>query len=67
MLSIIFMGFVMVWGGTLLTLNTMKQLSPVLYVPMGAVYSILPITGVINIFYFVTCITDELAVKGSDR
>ncbi len=66
-LSIIFMGFVMVWGGTLLTLNTMKQLSPVLYVPMGAVYSILPITGVINILYFVTCITDELVVKGSDR
>ncbi len=66
-LSIVFMGFVMVWGGTLLTLNTMKQLSPVLYVPMGAVYSILPITGVINILYFVTCITDELVVKGSDR
>lgn len=66
-LSIIFMGFVMVWGGTLLTLNTMKQLSPVLYVPMGVVYSILPITGVINILYFVTYITDELVVKGSDR
>lgn len=66
-LSIVFMGFVMVWGGTLLTLNTMKQLSPVLYVPMGVVYSILPITGVINIFYFITYIIDELAVKGSDR
>ena len=57
----------MVWGGTLLTLNTMKQLSPVLYVPMGVVYSILPITGVINVFYFITYIADELAVKGSDR
>lgn len=66
-LSIIFMGFVMVWGGTLLTLNTMKQLSPVLYIPMGVVYSILPITGVINIFYFITYITDELALKGVDR
>lgn len=66
-LSIIFMGFVMVWGGTLLTLNTMKQLSPVLYIPMGAVYSILPITGIINIFYFVTYIADELVLKGSDR
>lgn len=66
-LSIVFMGFVMVWGGTLLTLNTMKQLSPVLYIPMGVVYSILPITGVINIFYFITYITDELALKESDR
>ncbi|WP_432204743.1 TRAP transporter small permease [Cetobacterium somerae] len=66
-LSIVFMGFVMVWGGTLLTLNTMKQLSPVLYIPMGVVYSILPITGVINIFYFITYIGDELALKGSDR
>ena len=66
-LSIIFVGFVMVWGGTLLTLNTMKQLSPVLYIPMGVVYSILPITGVINIFYFITYIMDELALKGSDR
>lgn len=66
-LSIVFMGFVMVWGGTLLTLNTMKQLSPVLYIPMGVVYSILPITGVINIFYFMTYITDELALKESDR
>lgn len=66
-LSIIFMGFIMVWGGTLLTLNTMKQLSPVLYIPMGIVYSILPITGVINIFYFITYITDELALKEADR
>lgn len=66
-LSIIFMTFVMVWGGLLLTLNTMQQASPVLYIPMGVVYSILPITGIINIFYFITYIADELALKGSDR
>ncbi|MGL5348174.1 MAG: TRAP transporter small permease [Cetobacterium sp.] len=65
--SIIFMGFVMVWGGTLLTLNTMKQFSPVLHLPMGLVYSILPMTGVINIFYFIGYIMDEIKSEGSER
>lgn len=66
-LGIIFIGSVMVGGGTLLTLNTMQQLSPVLYIPMGYVYLILPITGIINILYLVGYIVDEMKEKGSEK
>ncbi len=64
-LGIVFIGSVMVGGGTLLTLNTMQQLSPVLYIPMGYVYLILPITGIINILYLVGYIFDELKQEES--
>ena len=57
----------MVGGGTLLTLNTMQQLSPVLYIPMGYVYLILPITGVINVLYLIGYIFDELKKEEGEK
>lgn len=62
-LAVIFITLVMVIGGSLLTVNTMKQLSPVMQLPMGVVYSILPITGVLNVIYLLGDIKDELSVK----
>lgn len=50
-LSLIFILLVQIIGGSQLSLNTMGQLSPSLQVPMGIVYSILPISGVINLLY----------------
>lgn len=66
-LGIIFIGSVIVGGGTLLTLNTMQQLSPVLYIPMGYVYLILPITGVINVLYLIGYIFDELKKEEGEK
>ncbi|WP_410207585.1 TRAP transporter small permease [Fusobacterium sp.] len=63
MLGMFFIGSVMVGGGALLTMNTMNQPSPVLSIPMGYVYLILPITGVINIIYLLGYIVDEVKTK----
>ncbi len=65
-LGIIFVASVMVGGGTLLTINTMQQLSPVLFIPMGYVYLILPITGVINILYLISYVVEECKERGEN-
>lgn len=64
-LGIVFVACVMVGGGSLLTLNTMQQYSPVLNIPMGYVYLILPITGIVNVLYLIGYIVDELKAKES--
>ncbi|MCM2676140.1 TRAP transporter small permease subunit [Alkalicoccobacillus plakortidis] len=42
---------VFVIGGTRLVIATINQVSPVLGLPMGVVYGVLPIAGVLIIFY----------------
>ncbi|MGL6065399.1 MAG: TRAP transporter small permease [Fusobacteriaceae bacterium] len=44
---------VQIIGGGQLSLNTMGQLSPSLQIPMGVVYSILPLSGIINLLYMI--------------
>ena len=49
----IVMGFVMVimvYGGINLSVTTLGQLTPLLRLPMGVVYSIIPISGIIILF-----------------
>lgn len=58
---LIFILLVQVIGGGQLSLNTMGQLSPSLQIPMGVVYSILPISGVINLLYM---LIDIIELKG---
>lgn len=58
---LIFILLVQIIGGGQLSLNTMGQLSPSLQIPMGVVYSILPISGVINLLYM---LVDIVELKG---
>lgn len=62
-LAVIFISLVMIAGGSLLTMNTMKQLSPVMQLPMGIVYMILPITGILNVLYLLGDIKEEFLTK----
>jgi TRAP-type C4-dicarboxylate transport system permease small subunit len=48
---ILFAAVVMVYGGIKAMSTSMTQLSPVLNVPMGLVYSVLPISGVLICLY----------------
>ena len=52
--------FTMLYGGFNLILRTILQPSPSMHIPMGYVYSILPISGVIVIIYTVLNIIDLL-------
>lgn len=48
---IIFSAAVLLYGGINITLLTMNQLSAALGIPMGYIYIVLPISGVLMIFY----------------
>ncbi|MEK4566663.1 TRAP transporter small permease [Alkalihalobacillus sp. FSL R5-0424] len=48
---IAFVLVVFVIGGMRLVLSTLNQISPVLGLPMGIVYGVLPLAGVLIIFY----------------
>ncbi|MCR6098263.1 TRAP transporter small permease [Salipaludibacillus agaradhaerens] len=48
---IIFIFTILVRGGYAIVDSTMGQLSPILRWPMGVIYAILPISGVLMIFY----------------
>ena len=51
---IVFSALVLVWGGWMMVQKNVQQLSPVMLLSMGYVYSILPLTGVlICIFEFI--------------
>lgn len=57
---ILFSLLVMIWGGIRLVYITfyLKQVSAALQVPMGAIYLVVPITGVLFIFYSVCFMTE---------
>jgi TRAP-type C4-dicarboxylate transport system permease small subunit len=48
---ILFAGLILIKGGYNISTSTLGQLSPILKIPMGYIYSILPITGTLIVFY----------------
>lgn len=60
---IIFSACVLVYGGINITLLTMKQVSAALGIPMGYIYSVLPLSGVLMIFYSVLNISNIMKIK----
>lgn len=48
---IIFSAAVLLYGGINITLLTMNQISAALGIPMGYIYMVLPLSGVLMIFY----------------
>ncbi|MFD2922328.1 TRAP transporter small permease [Halobacillus naozhouensis] len=66
LLVIAFALFVLVIGGFKISNATMAELSPILSIPMGMIYGILPICGVIIIFYQVVNMTKRKEVEDSN-
>lgn len=58
--TICFAGFVMVYGGFVITRMNLVQFDTILHIPTGTIYSIIPICGVIIIFYSIYNIGLEL-------
>ena len=56
---------VMVYGGVTITKLTMTQSTASLGIPMGVVYTIIPISGLLIVFYAVLNIVD--LVSGAAR
>lgn len=58
--TICFASFVMVYGGFVITRMNLVQFDSILHIPTGIIYSIIPICGVIIIFYSIYNIGLEL-------
>ena len=58
--TIIFAGLVMVYGGFVITRMNLVKLDSIIHSPTGVIYSIIPICGVIIIFYSIYNIGLEL-------
>lgn len=63
MITIVFAAAIMVFGGSIITGMQMVQIDSSLHIPMGIVYSIIPVCGVITVFYCVCNILDECKVE----
>ena len=59
-LTILFAVCVMVYGGAIITKMQMVSMDSILHIPMGLVYAIIPICGVLIVFYCACNIADEL-------
>lgn len=59
-LTILFAACVMVFGGSIIARMQMVSLDSSLHIPMGIVYAIIPICGVITVFYCICNILEEL-------
>lgn len=59
-LTILFAACVMVFGGSIITRMQMVSLDSSLHIPMGVVYAVIPVCGVITVFYCVCNILKEL-------
>lgn len=59
-LTILFAACVMTFGGSIITQMQMVQLDSSLHIPMGVIYSIIPVCGVVTVFYCLCNIADEL-------
>lgn len=66
-LTILFAVFVMVYGGSIITNMQMVSMDSSLHIPMGAVYAIIPICGVLIVFYCLCNIADEIAQKNNEK
>ena len=59
-LTILFAACVMVFGGSIITRMQMVSLDSSLNIPMGVVYAVIPVCGVITVFYCICNILKEL-------
>lgn len=59
-LTILFAGCVMVYGGSIITRMQMVSLDSSLHIPMGVVYGVIPVCGVLIMFYCICNIIEEL-------
>lgn len=59
-LTILFAACVMVFGGSIITRMQMVSLDSSLHIPMGVVYAVIPVCGVITVFYCICNILKEL-------
>lgn len=59
-LTILFAAYVMVFGGSIITRMQMVSLDSSLHIPMGVVYAVIPVFGVITVFYCICNILEEL-------
>ena len=59
-LTILFAACVMVFGGSIITQMQMVSLDSSLHIPMGVVYAVIPVCGVITVFYCICNILEEL-------
>ena len=64
---LLFAFFVMVIGGIRLVqiTLTLNQISAALQIPLGYVYSVIPISGLLMVFYSITFIVEELSKNKS--
>ena len=60
---VVFSLFVLVYGGVNITLLTMKQVSAALGISMGYVYLVLPLSGILMIYYGVLNILNLIKEK----
>lgn len=61
LLTALFSGCVMVYGGSIITRMQMVSLDSSLHVPIGVVYAIIPVCGVITVFYCICNIREALS------
>lgn len=59
-LTTLFAACVMVFGGSIITRMQMVSLDSSLHIPMGVVYAVIPVCGVITVFYCICNILKEL-------
>lgn len=62
---ILFSALILVYGGTVITTMNMLQYDSILKIPTGTIYSIIPISGVLIIFYSIYNLL--LTLKGGKR
>ena len=66
-LTIVFAVCVMVYGGSIITNMQMVSMDSSLHIPMGVVYAIIPVCGVLITFYCVCNIADEIAAGNNEE
>jgi TRAP-type C4-dicarboxylate transport system permease small subunit len=64
-ITLLFLAYVMVFGGLHLSAETMGQISPSLKLPMGVVYGIIPFAGVLNCGYALLNIFEARAKRAA--
>ncbi len=62
-ITIVFSLLIMVYGGAVITQMNMLQYDSILKIPTGIIYSVIPVCGVLIIFYSVLSIIDDVRNK----
>ncbi|AFR70246.1 C4-dicarboxylate transport system permease small protein [Brachyspira pilosicoli B2904] len=59
-MTLLFSILILIMGGLKLSMGTLEQLSPILKLPMGLIYSIIPISGILIAFIQVLSIFKKI-------